>query len=138
MTEPSKGRDLTAAADAEHRRFTELAAVAAAEGVVTASRREELTTAQLQARRRLSAAKGLLTKAQKDGSAETIAAARKHYAAADTEYARIADAAIAELLQLGHAGLDTNGELLDQMRRAWAASDRAIDALRPPHTGDPR
>jgi hypothetical protein len=69
----------------------------------------DLMEAQRAARARHSAAKGLLTKAMKDGSAEKIATAQAHETAAYHEADHIGREAIEEMLALNGAGLDNLG-----------------------------
>ena len=68
-------------ASAERARLHEAMAITAAERTVTSARMADLVEAQRAAQAWYSAAKGLLTKAMKDGSAEKIAAARAREAA---------------------------------------------------------
>jgi hypothetical protein len=86
----------------------------------------DLMEAQRAARARHSAAKGLLTQAMKDGSAEKIAAARAREAAAYAEADRIGLAAIEEMQALNAAGLDNLGQVLGQMGRSWEADAAVI------------
>jgi hypothetical protein len=105
----------------ERAKLSEAMAITAAESVVTNARMAELVEAQRVARARHAAAKGPLTRAMKDGSAEKIAAARAREAAADREAARIGDEAIEEMFALNRGGLDNLGRVLDQTSRAWEA-----------------
>lgn len=73
----------------------------------------ELAEAQRRAWRRIPAAKGRLTRAQRDGSASQTAAAADHLRQAEDDAARIADAAIPEMLAANQRGLDNLGRLLD-------------------------
>src|SRR6266852_2790888 len=74
----------------ERAKLSEAMAVTAAEGVVTSARMADLMEAQRAAGARHLAAKGLLTKAMKDGGAEKIATARAREAAAYHEADRSA------------------------------------------------
>ena len=58
------------------------------------------------------AAKGLVTRARKDGSAEKIAAAVKREREAYTEFMAVSDAAIDEMFVINRAGLDRLAGLL--------------------------
>jgi hypothetical protein len=122
-------------ADAERARLHEIMAVSAVEGTVTGARMAELKAAQEAAWRRHRAAKGLLTRARKDGSAAKIAAAaereRQAYAQADAT----AREAIEEMLALNRARLDAHGELLGQVGRTWAADAEALDEIARPEAG---
>jgi len=113
-------------AKAERAKLHEAMAITAAESTVTSARMADLMEAQRAARARHSAAKGLLTKAMKDGSAEKIAAARAREAAAYAQADRIGLAAIEEMQALNAAGLDNLGQVLGQMSRAWEADAAAI------------
>jgi len=104
-------------------------AITSAESVVTSARMADLVKAQRAAQARHAAAKGLLTKAMKDGNAEKIAAARSREAAAYREAAHTGDQVITEMLTLNRAGLDNLGRVLDQMSRAWAADAEVTRGL---------
>ena len=105
----------------ERAKLNEAMAITSAESVVTSARMADLVEAQRAAQARHAAAKGLLTKATKDGNAGKIAAARSREAAAYREAAHTGDQVITEMLTLNRAGLDNLGRVLDQMGRAWAA-----------------
>ena len=113
-------------------------AITAAESTVTSARMADLVEVQRAARARWSAAKGLLTKAIKDGSADKIAAAQQRERAASAEFARIADQAIEEMLALNAAGLDNLGQVLGQMGRTWQADAAAARELGEPKGGRDR
>jgi hypothetical protein len=81
--------ELIAAADARDAKLRETIAVGEAERVVGSARMAELTTIWRAAVRRHRAAKGLLTRARKDGSADKIAAAAARERAASAEADRI-------------------------------------------------
>ena len=101
-----------------------------AEATVSAVRGSELAAQQKAASRRWSAAKGRLTRAQKDGDAVKIAAARTRFDAAYAEFDAISGKVIAELHGIAGASLDRAGGQLDQMKRSAAAGDAVLDALR--------
>ncbi|WP_067479357.1 hypothetical protein [Nocardia amamiensis] len=130
--------ELIEVADRERGQFWALAALSDAEATVSAVRGSELAEAQRSARRRWSAAKGRLTRAQKDGNADKIADARKRCDAAYAEFDAISVAVIREMQGIVGAGLERNGEMLGQMRRSWDAGAAVIDALSPPEPGIPR
>jgi hypothetical protein len=118
---------------AERAKLGEAMVVTAAESTVTSARMTELVEAQRAARARWSAAKGLVTKALRDGNAAKIAAARQR--AAYAEFDRIGRAAVEEMLALNRRGLGNLGLVLDQMGRAWDADaevtrNMAADPLR--------
>lgn len=114
---------------AEQGQLNQTMAVAGAEGVVADARIAELAAQQKTALRRVSAAKGQLTRARKDGSAEKIAAARARLTAAEADFDRISDACITEMQQITGARLDNLGTLLHQMDRTWTAGSAVTDAL---------
>jgi hypothetical protein len=105
----------------EQARLNEAIVVTAAESAITSARMAELVEIQRAAWARHRAAKGLLTRARKDGSADRIAAAAEREGAAYAEADRIAGEAIEEMQALTSAGLDNLGQVLDQMGRAWEA-----------------
>jgi hypothetical protein len=120
---------------AEQQRLDEAVVIAAAESAATAPRRDELAALQQAARRRLSAARGQLTKAQKDGDAAKIAAARARLEAASAEFDRVCDTVIGEMHDHVRGHLDNLGAINEHIGRAWAAGDAVIEALadrRPP------
>jgi hypothetical protein len=124
-------------ATGERAKLSEALAVTSAESVVTSARMADLVEARRAAQARHAAAKGLLTRAMRDGSAEKITAARAREATAYQEAARIGDAAIEEMLALNRAGLDNLGRVLGQMSRTWEADAEVTRSLAgrtdPPH-----
>jgi hypothetical protein len=110
-------------ANAERGRLYEMIAVGDAERAVADVRMADLVAAQNTARRRHIAAKGLVTRARKDGSAEKIAAAAERERQAYAAFVAVSDASIYEMLVINRAGLDRFGELLGQMGRAWDADN---------------
>lgn len=129
MTERDRA-ELRAVADVESARFDELRVVTAAESVVRSSRIAELAERQKAAYRRVSAARGRLTRARKDGSAEKIAKAARRLRELDAEANRIADDGIRESQHLISGGLENLGALLDQMGRTWDARSAITDTFR--------
>ncbi|MDT7787230.1 MAG: hypothetical protein QOF58_5649 [Pseudonocardiales bacterium] len=119
--------------EVEQRKFAELMVVGTAESTVATARSADLLRQQTAARRRWSAAKGLLTKAQKDGGADKIEAARERCERAYAEFERVSDATIAEMQQINRAGIDNLDETLSQMGRSWEAGSAVIDELSRPH-----
>jgi len=115
--------------EAEQGKLDDLITTDQAEAAVRAARRADLVAEQTAALRRWKAAKGLLTKAQKNGSAEKIAAARARVDLASAEFDRISETNIAELSRLHRAQLDSLGEIFSQLRRSWDADDAVTDAL---------
>jgi hypothetical protein len=87
---------------------------------VPPQRMADLEAAQDAARHRHIAAKGMVTRARKDGSADKIAAAVRREREAYGEFMAVSDASIGEMLALNRAGLDRL-ELLDQIGPAWDA-----------------
>jgi phage protein D len=119
-------------ADAEKTRFDELAVVTTAEGVVRSSRITELAEQQKAAYRRVSAARGRLTRARKDGDAEKIAAAARRLRELHAEADRITDTGIREAQHLISSELDNTGALIDQMGHTWDARAAVTDTYRTP------
>jgi hypothetical protein len=72
-------------------------------------------------RRRHIAAKGLVTRARKDGSAEKIAAAVGRERQAYTDFMAVSDASIDEMFVINRAGLERLGELNQQIGITWVA-----------------
>ncbi len=121
---------LIEAADQEQAKFDDAVAVSQAEGVATILRQTELHEQQQAAYRRLAAAKGRLTRAQKDGSAAKIEAARHRLDAAYAAFDRISEDNITELQSLVGQRLQGLGGLLEQMGRSSAASAAVTEAFR--------
>jgi hypothetical protein len=111
-------------ADAERARLHEMMAVGDAERAVADVRMADLKAGHERARRRHIAAKGLVTRARKDGSAEKIAAAareRQAYAA----FMAVSDTGVDEMFVINRAGLGRFGEILKGIDAAWAADPAA-------------
>ena len=117
---------------AERAKLNEAMVVTSAERVVINTRMAELVEVQRSARARLSAAKGQLTRAMKDGSAERIAAARERERAAYVEFDHISRAAIEEMFTLNRSGLDNLGRVLDQIGPTWDAAAEVTRKLTHP------
>jgi hypothetical protein len=81
----------------------------------------DLTAGQTAAWRRHRAAKGLVTRALKNGAAGKIAAAQERERRAYAEAQHVADG-IDEMFVINRAGLDRFGELLQGLGTAWAAN----------------
>jgi hypothetical protein len=109
---------------AERARLHEFMAVGEAERTVADVRMADLKEAQDAARRRHIAAKGMVTRARKDGSAEKIAAAVGRERQAYAEFM----AAIDETFVINRAGLDRLADLLGQMGPAWGVANRRLEA----------
>jgi hypothetical protein len=109
--------------------FVETAVVGRAEGVVRSARLADLAAEQKSAFRRASAARGRLTRARKDGSADAIAAAAQRLREAEAEADRVSRATVAEGFGLVNAGQDHVGALLTQMGESWQAEDETLAAL---------
>lgn len=116
-------------ADAAQARFDDLAAVVDAEGTVTDARRAELIQTQAQAWRRVRAARGRLTRAQRVGDPAAIRAARQHLDATCVQAADTIEDCIAQLRQILEAGLDLTDDLLDQATAADTAHHDVTQAL---------
>jgi hypothetical protein len=108
-------------AAAEREKLNRAMAITSAESTVIEARMADLVRAQRLARRRWSAAKGLVTRVLRDGSAAKIAAAQQRERGAYAEFDRIGRDAIEEMLALNRGGLDNLGHVLGQMSRTWAA-----------------
>jgi len=113
----------------EQARLHELMAVGEAERAVADVRMADLKAAQDAARRRHIAAKGLVARARKEGSAEKIADAAERERQAYGEFMAVSDASIGEMFTINRAGLDRLGELLDHIGPAWEADDAALHEI---------
>ena len=116
-------------------RLDEKMGVDTAERAVADVRMADLAAAQTAAWRRHRASKGLVTRALKDGSAETIAAAQDRERQAYADASAIADAGIAEMFVINRAGLDRFGELLRPDGLAWDADAAALNEITGPEAG---
>jgi hypothetical protein len=105
----------------ERARLHELMAVSEAERAVADVRMADLAATQTAAWRRHRAAKGLVTRALKDGSADKIAAAQERERRAYAEACETADVGIDEMFVINRAGLERFGEILEAIGPAWAA-----------------
>lgn len=120
---------------AERVRLHQMMAISAAEGTVSDARMAELKAAQDRAWRRHIAAKGLVTRARKDGSAEKIATAIERERQAYAEFDRISRQAIEEMQAINAARLAELGELNHQIGRTWAAAAAVLDQITRPEAG---
>jgi hypothetical protein len=116
----------------EQAKLNEAMVVTSAERTVIDVRMAELVEVQRSARARWSAAKGQLTRAMKDGSAEKIAAARERERAAQAEFDHIGRAAIRESAALSGTSLDNVGRVLDQIGPTWEAAAEVTRRLTHP------
>jgi hypothetical protein len=105
----------------ERARLYELMAVSEAERAVAGVRMADLAAGQTTAWRRHRVAKGLVTRALKDGSADKIAAAQDRERQTYAEAQESADAGIDEMFVINRAGLERFGEILKGLGTAWAA-----------------
>ena len=96
-------------------RLHELMAVSEAERAVAQARIADLSATQTAAWRRHRAAKGLVTRALKDGSAEKIAAAQEREREAWAEADETAQAGISEMFVINQAGFDRFAEVYRHM-----------------------
>ena len=119
----------------ERARLHELMAVSDAEGAVADVRMADLAAAQTAAWRRHRAARGLVTRALKDGSAEKIATAQERERQAYADASEIADAGIHEMFVINGARLERLGELLGQTTRTWEADASALGEITGPEAG---
>jgi hypothetical protein len=115
--------------DAERAALNEAFAVGSAECVVTSSRIADLAAAQKAAYRRVSAARGQLTRAQKDGDTAKIADARSRLDELSAAADRISGTSVHEMQALLEGQLGNLGATLDQLGRAWAAGDAVTDVM---------
>jgi hypothetical protein len=106
-----------AAYEAEQAELSARLAVTSAESTVASARIADLAERQRAAWRRHSAAKGLLTRAMKDGNAEKIAVARARERAAYAEADETAREGIEEMQSVNGAALQNLGGVLHQMGR---------------------
>jgi hypothetical protein len=113
----------------ERDRLHEMMAVGAAEWTVADVRMADLAAEQTAAWRRHRAAKGLVTRALKDGSADKIAAAHERERRAYAEGCETADAGIDEMFMINRAGLERFGEILAAIGPPWA-----VDSAQPGET----
>jgi len=128
-----RGREqLRAVEAAEQATLNSLIVVIEAESVVAGARFADLDAASKAARRRLSAARGRLTRARRDGSAKKITEAQAALRDADAEAERIAEAALAEMQQLIRGKLDSLGAMTTQIGVAWDAQAAVTDTYRHP------
>jgi hypothetical protein len=124
----TRERDVQAEAEAEQAKLNGMFTVTDAMRAATGPRFAELAAAQKAAWRRHSAAKGQLTRAQRDGSAERITAAQARVDATYTEARDLADASIEEMFAMNEAHLTNFGDVLGQIGRTWDAQAAARDA----------
>ncbi|MEV7011711.1 hypothetical protein [Streptosporangium sp. NPDC051022] len=120
-------------ADAASQELAEHITITSAEGVVASARVAQLNEQSRKAFRRISSMRGQLTRAQKDGDAAKIAAARKKLDQASDEFDRISKACIAEGHEIVQAGLERTGTTFALMRESWDAGDAVVEAHRHPN-----
>ncbi|MDD4866189.1 MAG: hypothetical protein PHQ28_03385 [Mycobacterium sp.] len=119
---------LRAVRDAERAELNQRIAVMRQESGPTTERINQLAAEVKAARRRLSAAQGRLTRAEKTGDPEQIRIAQERLAVRSKEFDRLADANIRESQALTRAGLARLGGVLDQIGPTWAADAAVFDA----------
>jgi hypothetical protein len=119
---------IQAAAEAEQAKLDGMFAITEALRAATGPRFAELATAQKAAWRRHSAAKGQLTRAQRDGAAERIAVAKAWVDATYAEADRLADLSMKEMFAINETHLANLGEVLGQVGRTWDAQALARGA----------
>lgn len=122
--------EVVAAAAAAEDGFWRAAVVNKAETTVAAARNADLAAQASAARRRLSAARGRLTRAQKDGGADLIGVARRRVEDSSSEYRSIAMAVLDEMDLNNRAAADRLAKLLEQQRLMFDAHERVLEALR--------
>jgi hypothetical protein len=116
-------------ASGERARLHEMMTVNEAERTVADARMADLSEAQTAAWRRHRAAKGLVTRALKDGDAAKIAAAYERERQAYAEAQAVSDAGISEMFVINRAGLDRLGELNQQIDSTWTADAAQLDQM---------
>jgi hypothetical protein len=134
-TQPEAGQanatsDPWAASRAHHAKTTEHMAVMKAEDAVRDARLAELHAEAAAAWRRHRAAKGLLTKALKDGNADKIAAAHERERQAYTEADHTGRRNIEEAQQITGQKLADLGQLIDRLGDGIEHDGQALDEHR--------
>jgi hypothetical protein len=109
--------------------------VSEAQGTMADARITELKAAPDRAWRRHIAAKGLVTRARKDGSAEKIAAAVERERQTHAESGRLSREAIEDMLSINGARLTELGALNNQIGLTWAADAAVLDEITNPEAG---
>ena len=107
-----------AAVRALHAELAELAAVGEAEGIVRSARFADLVAAQDSAWRRVSATRGWLTRAQRDGSAARIGTAAVRLRERQDVAGQLAEGSIEEMRQILRAEIVAADALLSVAARA--------------------
>jgi hypothetical protein len=123
-----KVEELKAIADSEHASLYDQLAVYAAEDVVGSTRMQELAAQHDAAKRRLSAAREQVTRAEDKGSFDKIAEARAHLDAMHAEFDRISHEAMTETQQLHEARLEAANALVQQLKTSRIADLVALKA----------
>jgi hypothetical protein len=106
--------------------------VSEAQGTMADARITELKAAPDRAWRRHIAAKGLVTRARKDGSAEKIAAAVERERQTHAESGRLSRE---DMLSINGARLTELGALNNQIGLTWAADAAVLDEITNPEAG---
>jgi len=99
--------------------------VVQAEHVVAHARHQDLYEEWLGARRRLTAARGLVTRARNSGDAAKLAAAEQRLRESDTEFERLTLDHLGEMHEISQAGAANLGEVFG----AWDQKDAAYRAV---------
>ena len=121
---------LRALADAEQAKLNEAFVIAEAEGLVGDRRIADLTDMCRAARRRVAAARGRLTRAQRGDDQAAIAAAVEQLSGAQQECDRLHDQAIGEMGAIVDAGLERLDEMILRIDIAWAAQAAVTNTFR--------
>jgi hypothetical protein len=120
--------DADRAAEAEQAELNGRMVVMSAERAATEARFAELAERQQAAWRRHRAAKGLVTRALKDGNAERITAAQERERATWAAADQTARAGIEEMQAINAARLENLGAVLNQIGPTWDAQALALRA----------
>jgi hypothetical protein len=117
------------AADALQQELADQMATMQAESVIRSARMEQLRTASGKAYRRIAAMRGQVTRAERGGDPEKVAAAQAKLATAQADFDRISRACIDEGGQIVGTGLDQLGVVLADMSTVWKVEREATAAL---------
>jgi hypothetical protein len=117
------------AADTQEATLADQVVVAHAENTVSSTRRDDLMQIQAKTWRRVSAARGILTRAQKAGDPERIRRALQRLDERQSEAEAISEACITEMQNGTRLALDRLSEILKQHAASDAASRRVTDAI---------
>lgn len=115
-------------ADTARQELAEHMAITEAEGTVASVRMAQLDEHSRKASWRISAMRSQLLRAQQNGDAEEIAAARQRLERAGADFDRISKACIAEGQQIVGAGLERLGATFGLMDESRVADGEVVEA----------